>query len=496
MENYLLHNTIYQYLRTDNIVVDLVLSSILISCTGFVLYYIKKIINYQNIKKFCRNWLDNFSKEREILVDGYYSINPWNGMVKNDFPLIIDALFWYLNKHENINIIKKLRIHIPNASNYISSSDKNESRDIVSPLKLNMIYRPQDGVKIKLNENISIKLIDLPMDTDKRENCENISLFRLQISISSTNWKMHKLQIWLNQIATQYDEFQRQQLATNQKIFTTNITPEGLKWYEEDFTSNKSWDTLFCTNKALIKNKLDFFLNNKEWYRSRGIPWTFGVMSYGPPGCVKTSLEKVFLNYLGRHGIQIQLGDNNTYDDIRQIFYSPYINNKYIPIDKRVYIIPDIDAMGKVLLKRKLEEEKENITKETVTKMNAEELLMKLNKTKKSCNYPSNYISLSQILNLLDGIVEMDGRILIACTNHKEKLDPALIRPGRIDCIVELGHCTQNMLKEILENFYEEKIDINDLKHIKYHKFSPCEVYEFCFRNPTNLQETISLLNE
>ena len=92
-------------------------------------------------------------------MDGYYSINPWNGMVKNDFPLIIDALFWYLNKHENINIIKKLRIRIPNANNYINSSDKNDNRDMASPLKLNMIYRPQDGVKIRLNENSRVRAI-------------------------------------------------------------------------------------------------------------------------------------------------------------------------------------------------------------------------------------------------------------------------------------------------------------------------------------------------
>ena len=108
----------------------------------------------------------------------------------------------------------------------------------------------------------------------------------------------------------------------------------------------------FCTNKDVIKRKLDFFINNREWYKKRGIPWTFGVLTYGPPGCGKTSLEKVCLNYLDRHGVQLNIDENTTYKDIREVFYEPYINGKYIPLNNRVYIIPDIDAMGKVLLKR------------------------------------------------------------------------------------------------------------------------------------------------
>ena len=93
----------------------------------------------------------------------------------------------------------------------------------------------------------------------------------------------------------------------------------------------------------------------------------------------------------------------------------------------------------------------------------------------------SGGITLSQILNLLDGIVELDGRVLIACTNHIEKLDPALIRPGRIDCVVELGLCTHQMIRDILENFYEKKITKKVIDRIPENKYSPCKVYEICF---------------
>ena len=105
-------------------------------------------------------------------------------------------------------------------------------------------------------------------------------------------------------------------------------------------------------------------------------------------------------------------------------------------------------------------------------------------------------LKLSQILNLLDGIVELDGRVLIACTNHIEKLDPALIRPGRIDCVVELGLCTHQMIRDILENFYEKKIAKKVIEKIPENKYSPCKVYEVCFRNTENIKRAISILQD
>ena len=106
----------------------------------------------------------------------------------------------------------------------------------------------------------------------------------------------------------------------------------------------------------------------------------------------------------------------------------------------------------------------------------------------------SQGVSLSQILNLLDGIVELDGRVLIACTNHVEKLDPALIRPGRIDCVIELGLCTRTMIKDIVENFYEKKVSQQQINKIKENYYTPCKVYEICFRNTGNIKKALQIL--
>lgn len=65
-------------------------------------------------------------------------------------------------------------------------------------------------------------------------------------------------------------------------------------------------------------------------------------------------------------------------------------------------------------------------------------------------------LNLSFILNLMDGILETPGRILIITSNHPETLDPAFIRPGRIDVNVEVGYCNLDMIKEMFNYFYEK----------------------------------------
>jgi chaperone BCS1 len=61
----------------------------------------------------------------------------------------------------------------------------------------------------------------------------------------------------------------------------------------------------------------------------------------------------------------------------------------------------------------------------------------------------SGKVSLSAILNIIDGVASQEGRILIMTTNHITRLDKALIRPGRVDKKVELGLADKEMTADI-----------------------------------------------
>jgi len=66
-------------------------------------------------------------------------------------------------------------------------------------------------------------------------------------------------------------------------------------------------------------------------------------------------------------------------------------------------------------------------------------------------------VSFSGLLNALDGVAAQEGRIVVLTTNHRERLDAALIRPGRIDVEVELGNATASQLAGLLLRFHPEE---------------------------------------
>ena len=109
-------------------------------------------------------------------------------------------------------------------------------------------------------------------------------------------------------------------------------------------------------------------------------------------------------------------------------------------------------------------------------------------------------IHLSKLLNLIDGIQEMPGRIMIMTTNHPEILDEALIRNGRIDCTINFTKCSKQMTIDILNNYYEK--DITNLDDFQEYQISPaklinlCSEYESCDDLIENLNKFISSLPE
>lgn len=91
-------------------------------------------------------------------------------------------------------------------------------------------------------------------------------------------------------------------------------------------------------------------------------------------------------------------------------------------------------------------------------------------------------IDLAFLLNLLDGTLESSGRIVVFTSNYPERFDKALIRPGRIDMIIEFKKCSSKIVREMIMGFY-------DLEELEWNhpeldgKWSPAEVNQILFRN-------------
>jgi hypothetical protein len=105
------------------------------------------------------------------------------------------------------------------------------------------------------------------------------------------------------------------------------------------------------------------------------------------------------------------------------------------------------------------------------------------NNNNKSNKKGDDIITLSSLLNILDGTLELPGRMIIITSNYPEKLDKALIRPGRIDLILELGKTTKNTIKEMYESFYSTNLSLDIFNQLPEMKWTPAEINCILFNN-------------
>lgn len=233
------------------------------------------------------------------------------------------------------------------------------------------------------------------------------------------------------------------------------------------FYTNKSLGNLFGSHIDQVRERLAMFQDNKGWYDNKGIPYTFGLLLHGLPGCGKTSLIKAIAKDTNRHILNIKLTDNVTLTQLRNLFYSeklkitshqttPYYIT--IPIDQRIYVMEDVDCLTNILNQR-IEDGKnsddDNMTEEDLKniKVLGKDRWLQLK------NLNNDSITLSDILNIIDGVLETPGRILILTSNYPDKLDTALLRPGRIDFILNFKECDSDQLKEMFNHFYGRDLD-------------------------------------
>ena len=191
----------------------------------------------------------------------------------------------------------------------------------------------------------------------------------------------------------------------------------------------RSMETVFIDEKIKkdIMDSLDAFVSNREWYDDNFIPYHYGILLHGPAGTGKSTLIRAIITeYYKKYSKQGYTIENPSYltspSDLLHLDESGY-GGTWAP---RIIIIEDIDA---TVLKKRVPEEEEEKALEDPSNAYTQQYRRK---------YYPDLTSLSEILNKMDGVANVENVIYIFTTNHIENLDPALTRPGRIDKIVEI----------------------------------------------------------
>jgi chaperone BCS1 len=175
---------------------------------------------------------------------------------------------------------------------------------------------------------------------------------------------------------------------------------------------------------ADIENYLD--VNTRKFYNRRGIPYRRGFLLYGPPGTGKTSLS---LALAGRFGLELYLLHMPSVRD------DSVLEKLFTALPPRcLVLLEDIDAVG--IKRRSRRSSDDNSSDESNDESDKSDSESDLDRGRSSC-------TLSGLLNVIDGVASQEGRIVLMTSNFAEKLDKALVRPGRVDRMIYLGQISQ-----------------------------------------------------
>ena len=413
------------------------------------------------------------------------------------------AVSWYLSTNSLIDYTKETDIQyvyekqlVPENARYVRANL--ELNKIISQNKRKEIKFKNYIIKYELNtelvtiytdrekkrENYKVKLwveIDQFASTDILEEFSQLCIIKYIESLTINTWK--------------------------QQIF---INKEG-KWVGELSNNTRKLETICLQNslKDEIKDDIQRFINSEEWYNSLDIPFSRGYLFYGRPGTGKTSLIRGLSLHFKRHIHFLMLqnikSDTELLDLLRGINYK-----------ETILVIEDIDAMVSAVKSRasknkKFDSDSESESDSSSKSSSNSESRSKINKKlkkqikklkqaqvqnediqiqipnykKRDIGFESNIsvnkskqsgITLSGLLNALDGVISTPGRILIMTTNHPEVLDDALVRPGRCDAKYQFDFCNKQQIKELYQMFFSIEAPENQILNIKASEYSPAHI--------------------
>ncbi|TFY66502.1 hypothetical protein EVG20_g4583 [Dentipellis fragilis] len=246
--------------------------------------------------------------------------------------------------------------------------------------------------------------------------------------------------------------------------------------------------------KELILDDAKDFLRSKQWYADRGIPFRRGYLLYGAPGSGKTSIIHSLAGELGLDIYIISLSKTGL-DDTS-------LNTLICALPERcIALMEDIDAAFTHGITREtagteLEDPRRKRDTHDSDESDSEEERTKHGRKRAEAvpGGKDTRITLSGLLNALDGISAQEGRLLFATTNRYSALDPALTRPGRMDLHVEFRLASRYQAREMFRRFYlpndafledDEKSEKIDEKSEKIDEKSEGSVHDSGYATPT-----------
>lgn len=506
----------------DNTNKNILLYPLLLSIFYYFFNVVKNFLTKKDFYKFILETIENYFYKSAV-------INFQICMIRLNYQTRIEAddgyqairhyLFNNILKLKGLSHLKKIpKLGGRNDDDIDNDNDRDFFDDVLKDLYLdnNKMILPN---KLQLSSRLWKR-----KNPDNKEDCQGGEKYYFDLELkcdiydSSDDNLRYLLEEYKN-IVTSYQEYTQSKTDDCQYCYYYDSHQDKVPYFNELCIGKeyKSFDSIFFPGKEKFLDNMDFFINNKTFYQKIGRPYRNIILSHGEPGCGKTSIILGLLTLLRtkynqkRHLIHLNL-DNLSRNDLQNIFFTEYIsiNNSNegrvkIPFDKRIYFIEEID--GYEAVKKRSKNDKDfDISNIVNDDKKIQKFIDKspfkdkdeLSSTIATClekNKTNTSVKIQDLLELLDGpITFKNSELFVITTNFINKLDEALIRPGRVNHLIELKKCTKTDLKKIIEFYYDTKINIEFLDLFTDYQFTPAFVSECCNQHKT-FEECINHLS-
>jgi hypothetical protein len=514
---YSFKTTLLKYLSTGNFLFDTIIGYLLIEILSHL--SLDKIWNFLNFNVIC-----NFIKKLKIKYRKYKSIsfskrrikimNKYTYRTKYETTNEIEALTYYISKFTKVNHYKFLKEEYND-----ESSNSKYTEGYLEPS--NSVYNIELNYLNNSNDKILLDIIIKDYNEYSRNEGPFNHTFETTYNLYSNN--IETLIEFVEYCIVKYNDYLNQQTSLT-KYYSLYQGVDFSKYTDKQeyiyltfpLVASKTFDNVFLPEKKELIKELDFFMNNKDWYKNKGIQHSFGILLKGEPGTGKTSIIKAIANYTKRHILDIPLNKVKTTKELLNIFKDNsngmiYSNNeneyKKIPRSNSIIVLEDIDCVSDLVLSREFKHiqnyvdssKKNEHSSPLIEKEYIKVEQIKYNKDDDSNqsivkSISNNDITLSSLLNVLDGILESNNIIYIITTNYPDKIDKALLRPGRINFTIDFKKADYKIIKEMLEYFYDTKLSEENVYDIKEDTHTTSYVSGLCISYKNDIEKCIEQL--
>ena len=255
--------------------------------------------------------------------------------------------------------------------------------------------------------------------------------------------------------------------------------------------------------KKTIMEDLRDFADGQSFYQKTGRAWKRGYLLYGPPGTGKSSMIAAMANFLGYDIYDLELTEVHTNSELRKLLMKTS--------SKSIIVIEDIDCSINLTNRKKTSSGGSSASgggKSYFDQGSSPEMRSGSGSGSGEDGAGNRTITLSGLLNFTDGLWSCCGseRIFVFTTNHIEKLDPALLRSGRMDMHIFMSYCSFEALKILLKNYLgfngddDEVVNdavLRDLEEvIEKAEMTPADISEVLIKNRRDRAKAVRELLE